>query len=199
MVIIHISGASGSGKSYLGKKLSELFGDRIIIKCIDDLRVDFMKQHYGDSERYIIDKDAYQEFINRYVEQEKKKDKPLIFVGINNNPYPSWQKDIYYSFHSNYNFYIDIDNNTLVKQKCVRYLTEDLKDITNDKIAMDDLLNNNEKFIRVLCEGIKRECDIKEIVKYSNKWKNDYETQGYVIASSDEIYKKVVDILNYKI
>ena len=109
MVIIHISGASGSGKSYLGKKLLDLFDDRIIIKCIDDLRVDFMKQHYGDSERYIIDKDAYQEFINRYVEQEKKKDKPLIFVGINNNPYPSWQKDIYYSFHSNYNFYIGAD------------------------------------------------------------------------------------------
>lgn len=29
-IIIHIAGASGSGKSYLGQRLSDLYGDKII-------------------------------------------------------------------------------------------------------------------------------------------------------------------------
>jgi len=37
-MIIHISGASGSGKSYLGRKLKDHFGHKIIVKDIDHLR-----------------------------------------------------------------------------------------------------------------------------------------------------------------
>ena len=29
--------------------------------------------------------------------------------------------------HSKYNFYIDIDNETVIKQKCIRFLTTELK------------------------------------------------------------------------
>lgn len=194
MTIIHISGASGSGKSFLGQKLLQQFGDKIVVKDIDDLRVDFIKEHYGDDEWNIIDKDAYQEYINEYIKEQKKKDKPLIFVGLNNHPW--WHKDLYYDFQPNYKFYIDIDDKQLVKQKCIRYLTQELKEIINDEMAMNDLMNNNNKFIRLVCEGIKHECDIKEIIEFSHKWKNDYESQGYTIASSDQIYERVVGILD---
>jgi len=194
MVIIHISGASGSGKSYLGNKLLELFGNKIIVKDIDDLRVDFIKKYYGDNEWNVIDKDAYQEYIDKYITEQKKKEKPLIFVGLNTMPW--WHKDLYYNFQPDYKFYIDIDTKKLIKQKCMRYLTQELKDIINDEIAMNDLMNNNKKFIRLVCEGIKRECDIKQITDESDKWKNDYESQGYTVLNSDEIYERVVNILN---
>ena len=194
MVIIHISGASGSGKSYLGNKLLELFGNKIIVKDIDDLRVDFIKKYYGDNEWNVIDKDAYQEYIDKYITEQKKKEKPLIFVGLNTMPW--WHKDLYYNFQPDYKFYIDIDTKKLIKQKCMRYLTQELKDIINDEIAMNDLMNNNKKFIRLVCQGIKRECDIKQITDESDKWKNDYESQGYTVLNSDEIYERVVNILN---
>ena len=36
--IIHISGASGAGKTTLGKKLEDKYGSKITVKDIDDLR-----------------------------------------------------------------------------------------------------------------------------------------------------------------
>ena len=196
ILIIHIAGASGSGKSYLGQRLSDLYGDKIIVKDIDYLRDEFIKQYYGDEQFNMIDDNAYQEYINNYIENSKKV--PIIFVGLNNHPW--WNPNIYYDLHSNYKFYIDIDNKKLLKQKCVRYLQEELiedfKNLINDDNAMDDMINDNEKFIRLLCEKIKRECDIEEITKESDKWKNDYENQGYIIESSDSIYNPVVSILN---
>jgi len=197
MVIIHISGASGSGKSYLGNKLLELFGNKIIVKDIDDLRVDFIKEYYGDNEWNVIDKDAYQEYIDKYITDQTKKGKPLIFVGLNTMPW--WHKDLYYNFQPDYKFYIDINNKKLVKYKCIRFLQEDLDDLkklVDDEMAMNDLIDNNAEFIRLVCEKIKNECDIREITKESDKWKNDYENQGYTVLNSDEIYERVVNILN---
>jgi len=196
--IIHISGASGSGKSYLGKKLLDLYGNKIIVKDIDDLRDEFIKEYYGETEWNIIDDVAYQEYINSYIDNAKKQNIPIIFVGLNNHPW--WNPDLYYDFHADYKFYIDIDDKKLLKQKCVRYLQEDLiedfKHLINDEMAMNDMINDNEKFIRLICDKIRRECDSKEITKESDKWKNDYKSQGYTIANSDEIYNQVVSILN---
>lgn len=192
--IIHISGASGSGKTFLGKKLKDLYRNRIIVIDIDDIRTNFIKEHYGNQEWDVIDNVAYQEYIDNYIHKKRRQNKPIIFVGLNNMPW--WHPDLYYNFYADNKFYIDIDDNKLVKQKCMRYLTEELKDIANDEMAIDDMINNNTKFIRLVCEGIKRECDIKEITEYSKKWKTDYESQGYMIASGDEIYERVVNILD---
>lgn len=144
-----------------------------------------------------LDKDAYQEYIDKYITEQKKKDKPLIFVGLNNMPW--WHKDLYYNFQPDYKFYIDIDNKKLVKYKCIRFLQEDLDDLkklVDDEMAMNDLIDNNAEFIRLVCKKIKNECDIKEITDESDKWKNNYESQGYTVLNSDEIYESVVNILN---
>ena len=50
---------------------------------------------------------------------------------------PLGTKNIYYNVHSQYNYYIDIDDKVLLKQKCLRMLTNE---IPNDKFAMKDLL-----------------------------------------------------------
>ena len=47
-IIIHISGASGSGKTFLGNHLKEQFGKKIIVKDLDDLRDEFIKIFYGN-------------------------------------------------------------------------------------------------------------------------------------------------------
>ena len=38
-LVIHISGSSGSGKTTLGNKLKDTFGNKIVVKDIDDLRI----------------------------------------------------------------------------------------------------------------------------------------------------------------
>jgi len=193
-LIIHISGASGSGKTTIGNKLIKIYGPKIEVKDIDDLRTDFIKTFYGDKEWTIIDKDEYQKFIDDYID---KINKPLIFVGLNNMPW--WHKDLYYDVKPDYKFYIDIDDNIIIKQKCLRYLTEELQDIIKDERAMTDLIDNNEKFIRLVTNGIKRECDASEIKEYSNKWKKDYKKQGYKLMSREDIYDEVCGILDKKL
>jgi len=83
-MIIHISGASGSGKTTLGNKLKEEYGNKIIVKDIDDLRREFIEDYYGNMKFDIIDMSEYQLYIDKFVKNNSLK--PLIFVGLNNMP-----------------------------------------------------------------------------------------------------------------
>lgn len=47
-IIIHISGASGSGKTFLGNKLRQEFKSKVVVKDLDDLRDKFIKIFYGN-------------------------------------------------------------------------------------------------------------------------------------------------------
>ena len=185
--IIHICGPSGAGKTTLGNKLKEKFKNKIVVKDLDDLRSEFIKFFYGDKKWTKIDKKAYQEFIDDYIEKHSKK--PLIFVGLNHMPW--WHKNHYYNLYSEHNFYIEIDDETIIKQKCFRLLD----DIKNDGGAMDDLVNNNEKFIKLFSQAIKTECNAGKIIKINNKWNKDYKEQNYKFMSRENIFKQVCKLL----
>jgi adenylate kinase family enzyme len=190
-LIIHISGASGSGKTTLGNKLKENFKSKIVVKDLDILRDEFIKEFYGNKIWTYIDENEYQLYINDYVNKQKK---PIIFVGLNDNTIYGKNKNLYYNVHSQHNYYIEIDDMVIVKQKCIRLLN----DIQTDKMAMEDLVKNNEKFVKKFTEAIKIECNAKQTIKQNNKWKKDYEKQGYKFMSRENIYKSVVKILNNK-
>ena len=190
-LIIHISVASGSGKTTLGNKLKEQFKSKIIVKDLDILRDELIKDFYGNKKWTYIDENEYQSYIDSYINKQKK---PIIFVGLNDNTVYGKNKNLYYNVHSQYNYYIDIDDMLIVKQKCIRLLN----DIQTDKMAMEDLIKNNEKFVKKFTEAIKIECSAKQTIKQNNKWKKDYEKQGYKFMSRENIYKSVVKILNNK-
>ena len=190
-LIIHISGASGSGKTTLGNKLKEHFKSKIVVKDLDDLRDEFIKKFYDNKKWTYIDENEYQSYINDYINKQKK---PIIFVGLNDNTRYGKNKNLYYNVHSQHNYYIELDDMIIVKQKCIRLLN----DIQTDKMAMEDLVKNNEKFVKKFTEAIKIECSAKQTVKQNNKWKKDYEKQGYNFMSRENIYKSVVKILNNK-
>jgi len=191
--IIHVSGPSGAGKTTLGKKLIEKYGDKILVKDIDDLRYEFIQNYYGNKKFKIIDKDAYQKYIDDYVDKIKK---PLIFVGLNHMPW--WHKELYYDMHPTYKFYINIDDKLVVKQKCMR-LIKDLKNLENDEVAMNDLINYNKKFIKLTTNRIIEECDASQIIKLNKKWNKDYKKQNYIILSREEIYNEICKILDKKL
>ena len=186
-MIIHISGASGSGKTTLGNKLKEHFKNKIVVKDIDILRNEFIKEHYMDKKFNIIDMIEYQNFIDNFVKKHSKK--PLIFVGLNNMPW--WHSNHYYNMHSDYNYYIDLDDKTILIQKCKRLLL----DWANSKEDMEYLVNNNEKYIMNVSNALAEECNLKKTNKMNKKWKKDYIKQGYKIMTREKIYKQVVSLL----
>lgn len=196
-LIIHIAGASGSGKTTLGNKLKEHFKNKIVVKDLDELIDKFIKDFYGNKKWSYIDEDEYQKYIDNYINKQKK---PIIFVGLNDNNNPKVERFIqskvkkYYDLHSQFNYYIDIDDMIILKQKCLRTLDA----IRNDKMAMDDLVNNNERFLEMIIKEIKKDCSAKETIKMNNKWKKDYEKQNYKFMDRENIYKSVIKILNDK-
>ena len=190
-IIVHISGASGSGKTFLGNRLKEQYRNKIIVQDLDDLRDKFIKNFYGTKKWTYINEQEYQNYINAFID---KQNKPIVFVGLNDNKLYGKNKSLYYDLHSHYNYYIEIDDMIIVKQKCIRLLN----DIQTDKMAMENLVKNNEKFVKKFTEAIKIECSAKQTIKQNNKWKKDYEKQGYKFMSRENIYKSVVKILNNK-
>jgi deoxyadenosine/deoxycytidine kinase len=190
--IIHISGPSGSGKTTLGKLLKNKYKNKIVVKDLDDLRDDFIKEFYGNSKWTFINEIEYQKYIYNYINQQNK---PIIFVGLNDNTIYGKNKKIYYNLQSTYNYYIKIDNTNLLKQKCIRLLN----DIQTDKMAMEDLIKDNKSFIKKFTNAIKKECNLKHTIRQNKKWTLDYKNQNYKIMSRKNIYKSVVNILNYYI
>ena len=186
-IIIHISGAYGSGKTTLGNKLKEEYGNKITVVNIDDLRIDFIRDFYGNKRFDIIDKNEYQKYIDKFVENHTAK--PLIFVGLNNMYW--WHKNHYYNLHSKYNYYIELDAETIVKQKCRRLFL----DLANKEYNMEYLVQNNKDYIKSVANVIADECDLKKTIMTIKKWKKDYTKQGYKFMSRDDIFKKVSKIL----
>lgn len=153
------------------------------------MRDEFIKSFYSNKKWTYINENEYQKYINNYV---NKQNKTIIFVGLNDNTIYGKNKNLYYNLYSQYNYYIKIDDAIIVKQKCLRLLN----DIQNDKMAMDDLVNNNEHFVKMFTQAIKKECSIKKTIRLNNKWKKDYEKQGYNFLSRENIYKSILKILN---
>jgi len=191
-MIIHISGPSGSGKTTLGNKLKKKFGNKIIVKDLDDLRDKFIKSYYGEKRWTFINVREYQKYINDYIKKHSKK--LIIFVGLNDNTIFGRDKELYYNVHSDYNFYIDIDDNVIIEQKCERFILEYLPEIL--KHNKKDITENNDVFIKRVTLSLKNECSALETKKLNKKWAKDYKNMGYIFLSRENIYKKVCSILN---
>lgn len=185
-MIIHISGPSGSGKTTLGKRIQKHFN--VTVKDLDDLRDEFINAYYGDKSWSTLDEPAYQKHIDNYIEDIKGH---LVLTGLSCTP---WNHTHYFDVHATHKYYIAVDDKVILKQKCLRWFHE----IINDKIAMDDLVNRNDRFLRGINYGINEACCLEKIKEESTQWNEAHKIMGYTFASADEIFELVTDLLDHK-
>jgi adenylate kinase family enzyme len=200
-LIIHISGPSGSGKTTLGTKLKEKFGNKIIVKDIDDLRYEFIqsslktkKLKTNKNNNLIWNEKLYQEYIDEFINLiVNKKKSPLIFVGLNHMPW--WNKNLYYNMHSQYNFYIKLNSNIIFKQKCKRFIDDVFVNNKHQDKLINNIIKNEKETLKALQTNLAFECGYENIIKETNMWNHDYRKQGYKFMSRKKIFDKVSAII----
>ena len=188
-LVIHISGPSGSGKTVMGGKLKDMFGNRIVVKDTDDLLSEFIDTEYNGRIDEIISKEKYQEYIDVYVRAQTK---PLVLVGLNRIPW--WHKGVYYDMHADHKYYIKLDNETIFKQKCSRYLNDVF--VTERDHTLDDIITDEKLAIAQINDALNHECSYAETTNLNSVWNRDYKTQGYTYMAPDDILRDVIDLLN---
>ena len=192
-VVVHISGASGSGKTTLGNKLKSRFGDKIIVKDLDELLDDYFANAFGKNSNHNlgdVDEKLYQSYIDEFVQNHAK---PIVFVGLNDNFvdfYPK-RKNMYYNVHAMHEFYIDISDDVIVEQKCKRFFDN----VKNDVGLMKTITTNNKNFLKTTHTAIDTECSKAGIMKWVHKWKKDYKKQGFRFMDRNQIFQSVSKIL----
>lgn len=191
-IVVHVAGASGAGKTTLGKRLKRRFGTKIVVKDLDDLRTEYIAKKYKTARWSWADFDAkgYQVFLDQYIAKIRK---PLVLVGLNHIFFHD--KKLYYNVHATHRFYIDIPDMQVVKQKCLRYITDELQDVVKMENVVDDITNNNKKFVKLINEGLVRECGVKQTTKLNAMWKRGYGKQNYTFLSHARIFDRVAALL----
>lgn len=181
--IIHISGPSGSGKSTLGKKLADAFGAAIVIKDTDDLLDECLRGRAWSD----ISAGEIQRHIDNFISVHN--DRTIVITGLlsllDDN-------DKHYSvIPSTHKFYIDVDDATVVRQKCTRFFGTFL----NDTVTAADLVDNNAAFLRQTAQAVKQNCTAAAIIRQNARWAAHHRKNNYIFAPADKIYDSVAAII----
>jgi adenylate kinase family enzyme len=192
-IIIHISGSSGSGKSYLSKKLKDKFGSKIEFIELDKVRKIYVEQNFKEPDYKKItnfNKEKFQEYLDKLI---KNKNKPIIIEGLNH--FHWWDMEHYYELYATHKFYIDLDVDTIFKQKCNRFIEGAFHNEEKKNRILQNLIKNEEYWLDRIQADFKSNCSFEKINKFTTMWDTDYKKMGYKFMTSDEIYNSISKIL----
>ena len=210
--IIHIAGPSGSGKTFLGNKLQSYFGDKAIIKDLDELR----HEHLIENEKTNISsktfcdtyETSYQNYINIFIEKHHRK--PIIFVGLNTYilgenfyfrneecKYPNTLFDL----HANKKYYISLDPKIILKQIFDREFNDHIIWFSEwmrarKDVLFNNLLENEQQAKNDTCIALTRVMNLTQFTKNIEVWNKFYLEQGYTFLSADEIYENIIKLID---
>ena len=214
-MIIHICGASGSGKSYLGNTLKEkLKKQSVLITDMDALWESFLKlKLYKTTNQIEIE---YQKYINQYISKQIKKYDNLIFVGLNSFVIGEqhWFEDnthinlpkYYFDLQSDVNYYIDADKELIIKQMYDRGYNIHINwfhdwMINRKEIVYNNLIKNEKQTKKDLSVALLRFFDFSDIKKNIEKWNKYYKhitnKKGisYIFLSQNKILEKCIKLI----
>jgi adenylate kinase family enzyme len=182
-MIIHISGAPGSGKTTIGLKLKKHYKIKVIVKDLDDLFGEFMKLN---TKKFSSKK--YQKFIDDFI--NKHNNKSIIFVGLNSEHITNK----FYKINPDYKFYIDLPVDINLKRHFLREIEGWINWMQNrDKnILFNQLMNNENEVINDLTNSFTGILKISEQKKFIMSFDAHYIKENYQFLSSTKIYNKII-------
>ena len=200
VVIMHIGGAPGSGKTHLGKYIktihkdlkvvdTDMLKDKFIEKPIEE-NIKIMEELTNfsaigkKSKKQISLEKKYEEnykkyIINKFKKLHKQKQKYLL-VG-----HFFMFDDYMIDIDTKHKVYLNIDKNTLFKRRNSRLL----KDIVKNKEYFTELVNEGEEFWNY--NYLWKFTGVKELGKELTKSKKYYGKYKYKSLSEEEILKLV--------
>ena len=185
-IIIHISGAPGSGKTTIGLKLKKYYKTKVIVKDLDDLFGEFMKLN---TKKFSSKK--YQKFIDDFI--NKYNNKSIIFVGLNSEHLTNK----FYKINPDYKFYINLPVNINLERHFLREIEGWINWMQNrDKnILFNQLLNNENEVINNLSKSLSKSLKISKQKKFIMSFDAHYRTENYQFLSSTSIYNKIIKLI----
>jgi hypothetical protein len=122
--------------------------------------------------------------LQKYIEKAKKNNKILVIVGVTMKIPKTTHK-----------FYIKINAETLFKQLYLRTIDS----ICSNHDNIKKLFNKNYSSLKtdqILSSTYKIRGNLPSAFRNIKEEESEYKKLGYKIVSSDEIYKKILTILN---
>ena len=192
-MIIHISGAPGSGKTTLGKKLQKHFQkykSKIIVKDLDNI---FMRYEKSRATQKWNNK-KYQEYLNKLLLKYKNANKTIILVGLNKD---MGHSNTLYNVYADYKFYIKIPIKKHTKQAFIREFAGWLNWMQNrdPKILFNQLLENEKQVIKDLTKSLSGNLSLSKMKKEILIFDKLYETKNYTFLTSVKIYNKIIKLV----
>jgi hypothetical protein len=139
------------------------------VQDIDGLRTDYNEVKCKNG--YEWTDDGLQAHIDEFIAKQKK---PLVFIGLSVLPWITTGPKVYYDMHSENNFYIDIDDMEVVKQRCLQFLVEDLPYIMSGDDASIGITDYNEDTVKTLSLMIEKKFGKEETLRMNKMWSKDY-------------------------
>ena len=188
-MIIHISGAPGSGKTTLGNKIKKQ-NKNVIVKDLDDILMKFTKG------KRIKDWNSkkYQEYLDKLLEKYKNSSKIIILVGLNKD---MGHSNTFYNVYADYKFYIKIPIKKHLEQLFLRNFngwTDWIKE-RNHKILFNQLLKDEKQVISDLTKSLSNNLSLSKLKKETQDFDKLYKTKKYIFMTSNNIYKKIKKII----
>ncbi len=198
---MHIGGAPGSGKTYLGKKLKSLYPDLKVIDT-DQLKDRFIEKpikenmeimekltrfkSYGKKSKSQIKlekeyENNYTNYVVNKFNKLHKQDKKYLLVG-----HFFMFDDLHIDIPANHKVYLDVDNKTLFSRRNGRLI----KDIVKNKDYFTGLVDDGEEFWNY--NYLWSFTNLKDLSKQLTKTKKYYTTKKYKSLTDIKI-KSLVD------
>ena len=211
-MIIHICGAPGSNHSSLFTRLAKFYKNRIIIKQMSALMLEFLHEHesrdisLGDFIRKFAD--LYQEYIRQFIDLHKTRD--IVFIGLNA------VRDAYdvdfrgrkitcpvacYNLHSTHKLYIQLPENIVMRRWYDKqfgpYVDAYYKQLlaNKDKIYNQLVASNNAATNMLIDPLLTGPFDFSTIRDTIASWAAFYKCRGYVPIAYDKVYCTVRHML----